>query len=64
MYSLIEYINNCLKLSESLWQCCRDEPVLDNNGNIVNYLGNCTSFKSKVKTKVKPLLMAIQKMLK
>ena len=36
MYKLIKYSNNYSKTLGSLWQYYRDEPALDNNGNIVN----------------------------
>ena len=29
MYNLVEYSDNYLKLSASLWQCCRDKPALN-----------------------------------
>ena len=54
MYTLIEYSVNYLKLPGSLWQCCRDEPPInDPNGanvnfNIANAITN--SFKLKQKT--------------
>ena len=41
MYNLIEYSDNYVKTSESLWQYYKDEP----NGN----LANSESFKFKVK---------------
>ena len=37
IYNLIEY-NNYLETSGSLWQYYRDEPALDNNGNITIFL--------------------------
>ena len=37
MYNLIEYSDTYLKTSESIWQHYRDEPVLDNNGNIIDF---------------------------
>ena len=41
VYNLIEYSNNYVKTSGSLWQCYRDEPN--------NNLANSESFKFKVK---------------
>ena len=41
MYNLIEYSNNYLKTSGSLWQYCRDDP----NDNITKF----ESFKFKIK---------------
>ena len=35
MYNLIEYSDHYLKTSESLFQCYRDEPVLNNDGAVV-----------------------------
>ena len=51
MYNLIEYSNNYLKTSGSLWQYCRDIPAVNDNGNIVDFNGvNATdSFNVKVK---------------
>ena len=37
MYNLIEYSDNYSITSESLWQCDRDEPALDNNDAIVDF---------------------------
>ena len=53
MYNLIEYSNAYLKTSGSLWQWYRDEPALDNNGNIIDFIddnNNSSSFKFKQKT--------------
>ena len=36
MYNFIKYSDAYLKTSESLWQHYRDQPALDNNGNIIN----------------------------
>ena len=50
MYNLIDYINAYSKTSESLWQYYRDEPALDNNGNIFDFPAdnnNSNSFKFK-----------------
>ena len=55
MYNLIEYSDNYLKTSGSLWQYFKDEP----NDN----LADSGSFKSKVKQETL-LLVVIQKMLK
>ena len=49
LYSLIEYSDNYSKTSGSLWQYYRDEPALDNNGNIVNFPSDNASFKFKAK---------------
>ena len=49
MYNLIEYSDAYWKTSESSWQYYRDEPALDNNGNIDFPAdnNNSTSFKFK-----------------
>ena len=53
MCNLVEYSDDYLERSGSLWQCYRDEPTLSDDGNIVNLRGNNASFKSKVKNKAK-----------
>ena len=40
MYNLIEYSDAYSKTSRILWQYYRDEPVLDNNGNIIDFPAN------------------------
>ena len=62
MYNLTKNSDNYLKTSESLSQHYGDEPALDNNDNIVNFLGNSVSFKSKLKITRNPLLIVIQKL--
>ena len=50
MYNLIEYSDACLKTSESLWQCYRDESALNANGEIIDFPANnngSASFKFK-----------------
>ena len=50
MYNLIEYSDICSKTSGSLWQYYRDDPALDNNNNIIDFLAinnSCISFKFK-----------------
>ena len=51
MYNLIEYSDNYLKTSGSLWQYCKDIPALDNNNNIVNFneTNDIDSFNFKAK---------------
>ena len=39
-YNLIEYSNNYSKTSEILWEYCRDEPIANDNGVIVNFVAN------------------------
>ena len=38
MYNLTEYSDKYSKTSESLWQYCTDEPFLDNDGAIADFL--------------------------
>ena len=50
MYNLIEYTKNYLETSGSLWLYYRDQPVLGNNGKIINFSVNddtSLSFKNK-----------------
>ena len=42
IYGLIEYSDNHSKTSESLWEYCRDEPVL-NNVDIAEFNANNTT---------------------
>ena len=51
MYNLIEYSDNYLKTSASLWQYCKEIPAVDNNNAIVNFAENnlTDSFNFKVK---------------
>ena len=50
MYNLIvEYSDNYLKTSGSLWQYYRDEPTLTDASTIDNFPGNSVSFKLKQK---------------
>ena len=49
MYNLIEYSDNYLKTSGSLWQYYRDEPALTNAGGLADFPGNSASFKLKQK---------------
>ena len=39
MYNLIEYSNNFLKTSGSLFQYCKEIPAIDNDGNITDSNG-------------------------
>ena len=52
MHNLIEYNNAWSKTSGSLWQYYRDEPALDNNEIIIDFLANnynSNLFRSKQK---------------
>ena len=52
MYNLIEYSDNYSKTPRSLWQYCKDILAVNNNGNIVEFIGtNATdsfNFKAKI----------------
>ena len=52
MYNLIEYSDNYMKISRSLWQYYRDEPFIDNNGNIINVPDDPGSASFKYKQKI------------
>ena len=45
MYDLLEYSNNHSYAVGSLWQYYRDEPVLNKNGALANFPGNCAKFE-------------------
>ena len=52
MYNLIEYSDNYSKTLRSVWHYYRDEPILDVNGNIVDFsddINNSVSFMFKTK---------------
>ena len=52
IYNVIDYSGAYSKTSRSLWQYYRDEPALDNKGNIVDFpadKNNSASFKFKQK---------------
>ena len=64
MYNLLEYSDNYSKISGSLWQQYRDEPVL-NSGDIAEFNDDNTSDKVKFKEKIMGKQVTIaQKMLK
>ena len=42
MYNLMEYSNNYWKTLRDFWQCCKDEPVLIDDGTIENLSGDRT----------------------
>ena len=53
MYNLIEYSNNYSKTSGILWKYCRDEPVINNDGAIVDFnVANATTDSFKIKEKI------------
>ena len=49
MYNLIEYSNNYSKISASLWQCCKEVPAINDNGDNENF--DCTNESSLFKFK-------------
>ena len=51
MYNLIEYSDNYSKTSRNVWRYCEDIPVVNNDGNTVDFNdANATdSFNSKTK---------------
>ena len=51
MYNLIEYSDNYLQTSASLWKCYRDEPIVDNDGNIIDFHDDLDSASFKYKEK-------------
>ena len=63
MHKLIEYIDNYSETSASLWQYYRDELAVNDDGNIIDFLGNNASFKFLKKQRVKQVTMT-QKPLK
>ena len=53
METLIEYSNSYLKTSGILWQYCRDESAVVDDGAIVNVVANNTTSSFKIKGKKK-----------
>ena len=57
MYNVIEYSDNYLKTSGSLWQYCKDIPARNNNVDTVEFNGaNATdsfNFKTKITYSIK-----------
>ena len=52
MYNLIEYSDNYLKTSGSLWQYYRDEPNLYDNDNINDFTNDTDSASFKIRQKI------------
>ena len=52
MYNLIEYSDNYSKTSGSLWQYCKEIPVVNNAGNIVDLNGANATDSFNFKTKI------------
>ena len=66
MYNLIEYSDNYSRTSGILWQYCRDEPAMDDNGAIVDFnAANAITDSFKIKEKITGQKSTLaQKMLK
>ena len=52
MYNLIEYSDNSLEISRSLWEYYKDERFIDNNGVIIDAPDDPTSVSFKNKQKI------------
>ena len=52
MYNLIEYSDNYSKTSGTLWQYCKEIPVLNNNNDIADFNGANATDSFNYKTKV------------
>ena len=52
IYNLIEYSDNYLKTSGSLWQYCKDIPAVDNYNAIVSFAENNLTDSFNVKAKM------------
>ena len=52
MYNLIEYSDNYSKTSGNLWQYCKHIPVVDDDGDIVNFDGNDATDSFNFKAKI------------
>ena len=51
IHILIEYSNNYSETSRTLWQYCRDEPAVNDNGAVVNFVAKNTTSYLKIKEK-------------
>ena len=53
MYNLIEYSDNYSKTSGILWQYCKDQPAVNNNGAIADFtLANSVTDSFKIKEEI------------
>ena len=52
MYNLIEYSDNYVKTTGSLWQYCKDIPARDNNNLIAEFTAGNTTDSSNFKAKI------------
>ena len=48
----IEYIDNYLKTSATLWLYCRDKPALNNDGTVIDFGDNNTTVLFKLIEKI------------
>ena len=48
MYNLIEYSDDYLKTSGSLWQYCKEISAVNNASNIVYFTADSSEFKTKI----------------
>ena len=62
--SLLKYSDYYSKTSESLFQYSKDEPILNDDGDVVDFAANNTSYCFKFKIKKVRHLKIVQKMLK
>ena len=61
MYNLIEYSDNYSKTSGSLWQYCKETPVVNDNGaNGVDFNGANATDSFTFKTKITGQLMMME----
>ena len=52
VYNLLKYSDNYLKISRILWQYCRNEPAVNDNGGIIDFTAdNSETDSSKIKKK-------------
>ena len=51
MSNLLEYSNNYSKISGNSYKYCRDEPVSDNTGAIVDFANNTSTASLRFKNK-------------
>ena len=52
VYNLIEYSDNYSKTSGNLWQYCKEIPVVDNEGNVIDFNGANATDSFNFKTKI------------
>ena len=51
MYNVIEYSDNYSKTFGNLWQCCKEIPAINNNGDIDNFNDSNATDSFNFKTK-------------